>query len=174
MTRFNETDEGRAFIATGDSRETSPEIMEAIAFFARNTAEAEALLNGDDLGEIANPSDIWEHVTNNGLRDASNYVWGEAGADWSVEIGLSPQSRLLSFFSNTEGDATMRKSPKVKTWQTEKGAEKAASRLREKFPEDTFTVKKFPGPWSMWTIPSDYYQIVVAKADGRTAYVETH
>jgi hypothetical protein len=87
MTKFNETDEGRAFIATGDSRETSPEIMEAIAFFARNIAEAEALWNGEGLGEIANPSDIWEHVTRNGLRDASDYVWGAAAADWAVQIG---------------------------------------------------------------------------------------
>jgi hypothetical protein len=87
MTKFNETDEGRAFIATGDSRETSKEIMDAIAFFARNIDEAEALWNGDGLGQIANPSDICEHVTRNGLRDATDYVWGAAGANWAAEIG---------------------------------------------------------------------------------------
>lgn len=87
MTKFNKTDEGLAFIASGDSRETSSEIMEAIAFFARNTEEAEALWNGDGLGQIANPSDIWEHVTGNGLRDASDYVWGAAGANWAAQIG---------------------------------------------------------------------------------------
>jgi hypothetical protein len=36
-----------AFIATADSRETSPEVMAAIAFLARDTAEAEAIWNGD-------------------------------------------------------------------------------------------------------------------------------
>jgi len=87
MTKYNETDEGLAFIATADSRETSPEIMEAIAFFARNTAEAEALWRGDGLGKIANPSDIWEHATNNGLRPASDYAWGDAGYDWARAIG---------------------------------------------------------------------------------------
>lgn len=87
MTKFYETDEGRAFIASGDSRETSREIMEAIAFFARNVDEAERLWNGDGLGEIANPTDIWEHVTRNGLRDAAGYVWGAAGSNWAVEIG---------------------------------------------------------------------------------------
>lgn len=87
MTKFNETDEGLAFIATADSRETSREIMEAIAFFARNSAEAEALWNGDALGVVAAPLDIWEHVTKNGLRDASDYVWGAAGANWAAEIG---------------------------------------------------------------------------------------
>ena len=87
MTKFNETDEGSAFIASGSSRETSPEIMEAIAFFARNTEEAEALWNGDGIGVIANPSDIWEHVTRNGLRDATDYAWGAAGTHWAVDIG---------------------------------------------------------------------------------------
>jgi hypothetical protein len=87
MTKFNESDEGLAFIASGDSRETSPEIMEAIAFFARDLDEAEALWNGDGFGQIANPSDIWEHVTRNGLRDACDYVWGAAGANWASHIG---------------------------------------------------------------------------------------
>ena len=89
MTKFRETDEGRAFIATGDNRGTSPEIMEAIAFFARNADEAETLWRGDGFGAIANPSDIWEHVTRNGLRDASNYIWGAAGADWAAQIGTA-------------------------------------------------------------------------------------
>jgi hypothetical protein len=86
MTKFNETDEGLAFIASGDSRETSKEIMESIAFFARNAEEAEELWNGEGLGQIANLSDIWEHVTRNGLRDATNYVWGAAGSNWATEI----------------------------------------------------------------------------------------
>jgi hypothetical protein len=45
MTKFNETDEGRAFIASGGSRETSPEIMEAMEMFCALIAEAQALAN---------------------------------------------------------------------------------------------------------------------------------
>ena len=82
MTKFIETDEGRAFISSGDSRETSPEIMRAIAFFARDLAEAEALWEGDWLGKIAHLRDIWERVTDNGLRDAADYVWGAEGHTW--------------------------------------------------------------------------------------------
>jgi len=44
MTNFSDTDAGAEFIASGASRETSPEIMEAIAFFARNGKEADAIL----------------------------------------------------------------------------------------------------------------------------------
>lgn len=87
MTNFRDTDAGAAFIASGDSRETSAEIMEAIAFFARDVDEAEALWTGEGLYQIANPSDIWEYVTRNGLRNASDYVWGAAGSDWAVAIG---------------------------------------------------------------------------------------
>ena len=82
MAHFEQTDAGAAWMATGDARETSPEIMAAIAFFARDEAEADALWNGDGFGRIANPSDIWEYVTNNGQRDATDYCWGAAGTNW--------------------------------------------------------------------------------------------
>lgn len=85
MTKFNETDAGLAFIATGKSRETSTEIMEAIAFFARDIDEAEMLWNGDGFDKIASLSDIREHVTRNGLRDASDFCWGAAGENWADE-----------------------------------------------------------------------------------------
>lgn len=86
MTKWSETNEAADFIATADSRETSKEIMRAIAFFAQNTEEAEALWNGDGFGEICHPSDMWEHVTKNGLRDASDYSWGTAGKNWWAHI----------------------------------------------------------------------------------------
>jgi hypothetical protein len=78
--------DAEAFIATADSRETSPEIMRAIAFFARTLGEAEAIWNGD--GErygLCSVLDIWEHVTGNGLRDADQYVWGASGNRWFEE-----------------------------------------------------------------------------------------
>ena len=87
--KFCETDEGRAFINSADDRETSPEIMEAIAFFAKNTREAEALWNGEGLGEIATLMDIWERVTGNGFRESGDYVWGGAGSDWNFFMGVN-------------------------------------------------------------------------------------
>lgn len=82
MTAFQDTDAAAEFIATADSRETSPEIMKAIAFFARDINEAEALWEGDGFGRICNPSDLWERVTKNGLRDAEDYCWGAEGHNW--------------------------------------------------------------------------------------------
>lgn len=82
MTKYNETEAGASFIASADSRETSREIMEAIAFFARDEKEAEALWNGDGFGVVCHPSDLWEHVTGNGQREASEYFWGASGNRW--------------------------------------------------------------------------------------------
>lgn len=76
MTKFRDTEAAAAFISTADSRETSKEVMEAIAFFARNEAEAVALWEGDGLGVVANLSDVWENATNNGARDDSELMWG--------------------------------------------------------------------------------------------------
>lgn len=86
MANWCETDEAAEFISTANSRETSREIMEAIASLARDLDEAEALWDGDGFGRIANPSDIWERVTGNGRRDASDYCWGAAGTDWWAAI----------------------------------------------------------------------------------------
>jgi hypothetical protein len=81
MTKFNETTEAIAFISTADGRETSREIMEAIAFFARNEDEAELIWNGD-FGDICTPADIWEKVTKNGRHDAEKFCWGADGSNW--------------------------------------------------------------------------------------------
>jgi len=76
MTAFRETDEAAAFIASANSRETSPEVMQAIAFFARNISEAEALWQGDGIDRIAGATDIWEHATDNGRIDSAGLFWG--------------------------------------------------------------------------------------------------
>jgi hypothetical protein len=83
MTKWTETDEALAFIATGDSRETSPEIMRAIAYFAHNLAQAEAVwADGPEFHGI-NVSDIWEVATGNGRDgDGSELCWGAAGSHW--------------------------------------------------------------------------------------------
>lgn len=86
MAHFRDTDAGQTFVSSGDSRETSAEIMEAIAFFARDQTEAEALWNGDGFGVICHTTDLWERVTGNGLREPTEYCWGTAGRNWWSHI----------------------------------------------------------------------------------------
>lgn len=72
-----------AFIATADSRETSVEIMRAIAQIARSAEEAENIWAfADDCELIA----ILEIVTGNRRGDASDFCWGAAGFRWA-EMG---------------------------------------------------------------------------------------
>lgn len=86
MTKFIDTAEGKSFIASGDSRETSPEIMEAIAFFANDAADAEAIwANGSSPS--ASVADIARRVTKDGLLDATDFVWGSAGGAWTLDAG---------------------------------------------------------------------------------------
>lgn len=80
-TTFRDTPEAAAFIASADARRTSPEIMQAIVFFARNLDEAERVWDGE-FGIVCHALDIWERVTQNGRRDPTDYCWGEAGNDW--------------------------------------------------------------------------------------------
>lgn len=86
MEKFIDSADAQAFIASADSRETSVEIMQAIAFFAQNADEAVALWEGDGFGSVCHPTDLWEHVTNNGQRDASEFFWGAAGPRWWAEF----------------------------------------------------------------------------------------
>lgn len=86
MTKFAETDDGLAFIASGDSRETSKAIMEAIAFFARDIDEAELIWQDGSIPDKVNLIDIWEHVTSNGRKDPSDYVWGASGTKWAMRL----------------------------------------------------------------------------------------
>ena len=90
--QWNKTQEADDFIATGDSRETSKEIMEAIAFFARGKAEAEKLWEGEGFGTICSPTDLWEHVTGNGRRDPSEFCWGASGSHWWPMDDLVPEA----------------------------------------------------------------------------------
>jgi hypothetical protein len=80
---FSETAAAAEFLATADSRETSPQVMAAIAFLARNITEAEAVWNGD-MGGICHPSDLWEAATSNGLIDAETLYWGGRRFDRAI------------------------------------------------------------------------------------------
>ncbi len=84
MSAWRETQEAANFIATADDRQTSPELMEAFAFFARNLREAEALWGNLDgaLGTICQPIDIWERVTRGGIYDAADFRWGTHMERW--------------------------------------------------------------------------------------------
>jgi len=82
MTKFMDTTAGEDFIASADSRETSREIMEAIAWFVKDEAEAEALWNGDWLWNICTPTDLWRRVTKDGLLEATDFFWGASGPRW--------------------------------------------------------------------------------------------
>ena len=73
------------FLETADSRETSSEIMEAILAVAGGSEKrAEKIWeNGGSEEELIA---IWELVTNNGLRDATEFYWGSEGSRWANEI----------------------------------------------------------------------------------------
>lgn len=77
MTKFRDTDAAEAFIASANSRNTSPEIMKAIAFFARNEAEAESIWSGEGIGRYADLTGIWEHATGNGRISDDDLFWGD-------------------------------------------------------------------------------------------------
>ena len=78
MTLWTKTADAAAFIATADSRGTDERVMRAIAFFAQNTAEAEAFWNGDFAGKC-NEMAIWKQATDNGALDGYEIFWGDAG-----------------------------------------------------------------------------------------------
>jgi hypothetical protein len=76
MIDFADTSAGKEFIASASSRETSPGIMEAIAFFARDVDEAEALWEGSGIGSVATLTDVWERATDNGMVSDKDLMWG--------------------------------------------------------------------------------------------------
>jgi hypothetical protein len=76
MSKFAETQSAAEFIATYDSRETSPEVMEAIAFFAADESEAETLWADGCIGADDFTLSVWECATGNGRLDDETMFWG--------------------------------------------------------------------------------------------------
>jgi hypothetical protein len=70
------------FLATASSRETSPELMEAILFAAGGNEEiAESIwTHGPNSAELVC---IVERVTKNGLHKTTDFNWGAAGGNWA-------------------------------------------------------------------------------------------
>ena len=78
--------EADSFINSADSRNTSPELMKAILFIAGGD-------DGEAVAIWADPSAaqmlaIWENVTNNGLRDSTDFCWGEEGYQWAANARI--------------------------------------------------------------------------------------
>lgn len=73
------------FLSTAASRETSPELMEAILAVAGN--ESRAVRVWEDPTE-AEALAIWERVTKNGLLDSGEFTWGASGSDWAKALGV--------------------------------------------------------------------------------------
>ena len=76
MPKFAETQAAADFIATYDCRETSREVMHAIACFASDEAEAETLWADGRIGGCDFALPIWEHATGNGRVDDDGLFWG--------------------------------------------------------------------------------------------------
>lgn len=70
------------FLSTAASRETSPELMEAILFAAGGdeAAAEEIWTDGPNDAELVC---IVERVTKNGLRETTDFCWGAEGSNWA-------------------------------------------------------------------------------------------
>lgn len=68
------------FIDSADSRETSPEIMEAIAWLARDEDEAVRIWQDPSPAELVA---IIERSTGNGRIDPADFCWGASGERWA-------------------------------------------------------------------------------------------
>ena len=73
------------FIATANSRETSPEIMEAIRSVAGSDTAAVLVWEAPSEEEALA---VWERVTNNGLIPSADYCWGASGSRWASAVGI--------------------------------------------------------------------------------------
>ncbi len=73
----------QAFLASADSRETSIEIMRAIAAFSRNANDAEIIWQ-DGIGnwDASSAKAFVNAVTGNGAYDPTDFHWGAAGGNW--------------------------------------------------------------------------------------------
>jgi len=106
MLEFYYTDEASDFIKSGASRETSDEIMAAIAKIARNPTEAERIWEAPTDDETCAIAQI---ATKNGADGIpSDYCWGAAGSDWAeppmppcyVQINSRGRERLIDYLAH--------------------------------------------------------------------------
>ena len=72
------------FLTSGDSRETSQEIINAIWSISNKTD-----IDAERIWENPNPDEllaIWETVTKNGLLLATDFAWGASGYQWGESV----------------------------------------------------------------------------------------
>ena len=81
-----EEDAKAAFLQESESRETSPEILEA-CWWAAAGDYPEAVRVWEDPTDDES-LEIWARVTNNGLRPASDFCWGAADTSCAVQLGI--------------------------------------------------------------------------------------
>lgn len=74
----------QTFIETGDSRQTSEAVMSAIAFVAGGDTETAVRIWEEPTEQELLA--IWERVTNNGEKNASEFCWGAEGSKWHESI----------------------------------------------------------------------------------------
>ena len=75
MNRITENE----WMKQADSRETSPEIMEAICACHGGSRTPDAIWNAPTETALLA---IRERATKNGTTDAEDLCWGSAGSDW--------------------------------------------------------------------------------------------
>lgn len=85
------------FIETAESRQTSPELMEAILRVANgNEAIAERIWeDGPTSVELVS---IIEIVTCNGAYDTTDFLWGDMGENWAESLS-EPEPSSFSVYS---------------------------------------------------------------------------
>ncbi len=74
---WSSTDEADEFVATGDNRETSEEVMMVIADHATSLEDAEEIWN-DGFRDI-DDNQLWKEVTEDGELNGYKIYWGAAG-----------------------------------------------------------------------------------------------
>ena len=82
MTLFRDTNAAAEFIATADSRNTSPEVMRAIAHYAHDRAQAVATWDGNGYSwDGSSVGHIARHATDNGRLHGADLHWGDRTLD---------------------------------------------------------------------------------------------
>lgn len=144
MTKWNETTEAAAFIASADSYRTATEIMRAIAFFSRNAAEANAIWEGDG-NYIARIPEIWEHATNSGQIDDTELYWGDRSL---ADICADSDEIKYSFGKYVEeSDGKMWERIASQFYQCDAQAELSARQLCEDLGIDGVFIRRAGAEW---------------------------
>lgn len=144
MTKWSETSEAAAFIASADSYRTSIQIMRAIAFFARNAAEAETIWEGDGY-DIASLSDIWENATNNGQLDDAELFWGDMSLADICDNGAEIKYNFGQYVDGSDGELWERIASQF--YECDAQAELAARQLCEDIGADGIFIRRAGVEW---------------------------